>query len=180
MTAPTSTVVRRRAGVRVPLGRTARRAVLAVHLWSAGAWVGLDVALAALVVTALRADDAPRRAAVFQVLEVVAVWPLALAGLVCLGSGVVLGLATKYGLVRFWWVLIKLIINVLLSTLVLLLLRPNAHALADSGRRLAAGQPVDVDLSSLVMPPAVTMVALTVAVYLSVYKPWGRTRDTPS
>lgn len=170
----------RRAGVRLPMGRSARRGVLAVHLWSAGAWVGLDVALAALVVATLRADDDLLRGALFQAVEVVAVWPLALAGLVCLGSGIVLGLATNYGLLRYWWVLVKLVINVLLSALVLVLLRPNASALADEGRRLAAGKPVDVDLSALVMPPAVTMVALTVAVYLSVYKPWGRTRGTSS
>ena len=180
MTAATSTVVRRRAGVRLPLGRSARRAVLAVHLWSRrGAWVGLDVALAALVVATLRADDDARRAALFQAVEVVAVWPLApRRDWSAWAAGSCSGWPPRYGLVRFWWVLVKLVINVLLSVLVLVLLRPNAHELAADGRRLAAGSQVDVDLSALVMPPAVTMVALTVAVYLSVYKPWGRTRGT--
>lgn len=174
MTAATTTVVRR-DGARVPLSRPARRAVLVVHVWSAGAWIGLDVAMAALVVTALRTGDVSLRAALFRALGVVVVWPLTVAGLVCLASGVVLGLGTRYGLVRFWWVAVKLVINVLLSTLVLLLLRPNAQALADDGRRLAAGESVGVDVSSLVMPPTVTMIALTFAFYLSVAKPWGRT-----
>jgi hypothetical protein len=31
-----------------------------------------------------------------------AVWPLIATGLVCLASGVVLGLGTKWGLIRYW------------------------------------------------------------------------------
>jgi hypothetical protein len=157
-----------------PLSRSARRLVLAVHLWSAGAWIGIDVVLAALVVAGVSSDDVARRAVALQALELFAVWPLAAVGLLCLASGVLLGLGTRYGLLRFWWVAAKLVINLVLSTLVLVLLRPNVHRVAEEGRRLAAGEPVGTDLSSLVMPPTVTMVALTVAVYLSVYKPWGR------
>lgn len=162
-------------GARIPMSRTTRRVVLVVHVWTAGAWLGLDVAMAALVVTALRADDPALRAALYQALEVVVVWPLTVAGLGCLASGLLLGLGTRYGLLRFWWVAVKLVINLFLSTLVLVLLRPNAQALAGDGRRLAAGQRVDVDVSSLVMPPTVTVIALTFAFYLSIGKPWGRT-----
>ncbi len=157
------------------MSRATRRLVLVVHVWTAGAWLGLDVAMAALVVTALRADDPAPRAALYQALEVVVVWPLTVAGLGCLASGLLLGLGTRYGLLRFWWVAVKLVVNLVLTTLVLLLLRPNAQALAVDGRRLAAGKTVDVDISSLVMPPTVTMIALTFAFYLSVVKPWGRT-----
>jgi hypothetical protein len=46
------------------------------------------------------------------------------AGRWTLTSGVLLGLGTKYGLVRYWWVLVKLVINVVLVALVLILLWP--------------------------------------------------------
>jgi hypothetical protein len=161
------------------LGRPARRLVLAVHLWSAGAWIGIDVVLAVLVWTAVTSDDDARRAVVLQALELFAVWPLALAGLVCLVSGVLLALGTRYGLLRFWWVAVKLVINLVLSTLVLVLLRPGVHEVAEQGRALAGGEPVGLDLTSLVMPPIVSLGALTVAVYLSVHKPWGRITRRP-
>jgi hypothetical protein len=165
---------------RLPLRRTGRRVWLAVHLWSAGAWLGLDLALGAVVLTGLSSDEDTTRATCFQVLEVLAVWPLPLAGLACLASGVVLGLGTSHGLLRYWWVTVKLAINLVLTTLVLVLLRPNMRHVAGQGRDLAAGRDVSVDVSSLVMPPSVTVVALTVAVWLSVWKPWGRIRRAPA
>jgi hypothetical protein len=57
---------------------------------------------------------------------------------------------------------------------VALLLGAGMRPAGEQGRVLAAGGDVSVDVSSLVMPPTVTMVALTVAVWLSVAKPWGR------
>lgn len=154
--------------------RPARRLVLAVHLWSAGAWIGMDVVLGVLVATALTTDDTAVRAVCFQAFELFAITPLAVVGLVCLVSGVLLGLGTSYGLVRYWWVAVKLVVNVLLSVLVLVLLGPNMRDVAAQGRELAAGEQVSADVSALVMPPTVTMLALTFAVHLSVYKPWGR------
>ena len=57
-------------------------------------------------------------------------WPLVIVGLVTLASGVLLGLGTKYGLVRYRWVLVKLVVNVVLVTLVVLVLWPGLTTLA--------------------------------------------------
>ena len=43
------------------LGVRTHKAVLLLHILSAGAWFGLDVAMAALVFTAVTADDPARR-----------------------------------------------------------------------------------------------------------------------
>src|SRR5215210_2967423 len=96
------------------LGARTRKGVLAVHIVSAGVWIGIDVVMAVLIFTALLADD-DTKALCFRALELFAVWSLLTAGLVCLVSGVVLGLGTKYGLVRYWWVVIKLVLNILLT-----------------------------------------------------------------
>ncbi len=58
--------------------------------------------MAVVIFRALLADDDNSKALCFQALELFAVWPLLTAGLVCLSSGIVLGLGTKYGLVRYW------------------------------------------------------------------------------
>ena len=55
----------------------------------------------------------------------------------CLAIGVLLGLGSRYGLVRYWWVATKLAL--LLSTLVLFLLRSGVHETAAIGREPAAG-----------------------------------------
>lgn len=67
-----------------------RKAVLATHLISMGAWIGVDAALAVLIVTGLLA--APGTAAIaFQALPLLIV-PMLVASLVCLVSGLILGL----------------------------------------------------------------------------------------
>jgi hypothetical protein len=160
---------------RVPLGRGARRAVLVVHIVAAGAWIGLDVVMGVFVLTAMTTEDRVVRATALQGLELFAVVPLLAVGLLCLLSGVLLGLGTKYGLVRFWWVAVKLVLNVVLTSLVLLALRPGVGEAAAAGRRLLDGVSVAV-ADQLVFPPVVSTTALVVAVVLSVFKPWGRIR----
>jgi Predicted integral membrane protein (DUF2269) len=154
----------------------ARRAVLTVHILGAGAWVGMDVVLGVLVVTARLTSSVGTEALCYRALALFAVGPLLAAGFVTLISGVVLGLGTNYGLVRNWWVAIKLVLNLVLVTLVALLLRPGVHEAARYGEALAAGNPTDASVHHLFMPPLVSGTALIFATILSVYKPWGRIR----
>lgn len=159
------------------LGRRTRKAVLVAHLVTAGAWIGLDVVMGVLVYQALTSSDVMARAASLQALEMVATWPLATLSLLCLGTGVVLGLGTKYGLMRFWWVAAKLVATVILCTLVLLVLGPGVTEAAAYGRALGSGERLpDTDISQLVFPPVVSTTALVLATIVAVYKPWGRVR----
>ncbi|MBC3191918.1 hypothetical protein H7X46_12675 [Pseudonocardia sp. C8] len=169
-THPRPTRTPRRLGVRT------RRAVLVTHIASAGAWLGVDVAMAVLIVTAMTTDEPATLIFSLQTLELVSIWPLLACGLLCLLSGVALGLGSKWGLVRYWWVAVKLVLNVVLTGLVLVALRSEVTTQAELARRLAAGEAVTFDLGNLVFPPTVSPTLLLVAITLSVVKPWGRIR----
>jgi hypothetical protein len=93
---------------------------------------------------------------------------------------VVLGLGTRFGLVRYWWVAVKLAMNVVLCLLVVFALRPGLGEVVEHGRVLAAGGVSDADISSLFFPPAVSLAALSAATVLAVFKPWGRIRRSPA
>ncbi|MER6992594.1 hypothetical protein ABT337_21595 [Saccharopolyspora hirsuta] len=153
-----------------------RKAFLAVHLLSAAAWFGIDLALGTLVVTALVTDSPQTAGAALQAVGIFAVWPMFGTSLVCLASGAVLGLGTKYGLLRYWWVVVKLAINVLFSVLILAALRPGINEAADIGTRLAAGDTTAEIPANLLAPVAVAPTLLITAYLLSVFKPWGRLR----
>ena len=153
-----------------------RKLVLLLHILASGAWLGLDVVLAVLVFTARATSDPQTTAFCFRALELVAIWPVGTAALASLVTGVLLGLGSKYGLVRYWWVAVKLAMNVILSVLVIFSLRPGLHEVGGYGRRLAADLPTSYDSTTLMMPPIVSTTALLLAFVLSVYKPWGRTR----
>jgi hypothetical protein len=162
------------------LGARTRKGFLVVHIVSAGAWIGIDVVMAVVVFTGLLGDDDNTKALCYQALELFAVWPLLTTGLVCLASGVVLGLGTKYGLVRYWWVAIKLVLNIVLTALVLVALRPEVSKVAEQGRQFAAGEPASLAVGNLIFPPIVSPTALLIAVVLAVFKPWGLIRKRPA
>jgi uncharacterized membrane protein len=161
------------------LSGRARKILLVTHIVAAGIWIGLDVAMAVLVFTAMSADDRLTAAAALQMLRLITVWPMATTGLVTLVTGVVLGLGSKYGLVRYWWVLIKLVVNVVLCILVLTALRGGVAEAAAAGRQMAAGTLDGWTSSDMIFPPIVSTGALLSAFLLSVFKPWGRVRRQP-
>jgi hypothetical protein len=165
-----------RPTVRWRLGVNTRKGVLLVHIASAGAWIGIDVVMAVLVFTALWSDDDRTKALAFRALELVAVGPLLATGLVCLLTGILLGLSSRYGLVRYWWVASKLALNLLLTALVLVALAPEIADAAERARQFDAGVPAPLGIGDLIFPPIVSPTALLVAFVLAVFKPWGRIR----
>ena len=161
---------------RIKLGAGQRKAVLLVHILSAGSWIGVDVTMAVLVFTARVTDDPATAALCYRALRLFAVWPMVGSGIVCLASGILLGLGTKYGLLRYWWVAVKLVINVALCTLILLALRPSVLDVAAYGTA-TADQNTATAAGSLIFPAIVSPTALLIAMVLSVFKPWGRIRS---
>ena len=157
------------------LGARTRKVVLVVHIVSAAVWIGIVVVLGVVIFTALLADD-NTKALCYRALELFAVWPLLTTGLVCLVSGVVLGIGTKWGLVRYWWVAIKLALNIVLTVLVLVALRPEVTEAAEQGRRFMAGEAASLAVGDLIYPPIVSPSDLLIAVVLAVFKPWGQIR----
>ncbi|MET8765238.1 hypothetical protein [Lentzea sp. NPDC004782] len=159
-------------------GRT-RKVVLLVHVLSAAAWLGIDLALGILVVLALSTSDTTTAGIAVQAVDLFAIWPMFGASVVCMISGVVLGVGSKYGLVKYWWVAIKLVMNVGMSLLIAFALRPGVREAARIGARLLAGDPAAVIPSDLLHPVVVAPTLLLTAYILSVFKPWGRIRKSP-
>lgn len=161
------------APARIRLSPRTRKVVLITHIASAGAWLGLDLALGALVFTAFTAEARPAAAAAASIASL-ATWPLIVIGVLTLVSGILLGLGSKFGLARYWWVLVKLALNLVLVTLVVLVLAPGTGALAASALdSLESGASLELR-STLVFPPIVSSTAVIVAMSLAVIKPWGR------
>jgi hypothetical protein len=153
-----------------------RKLWLVLHVLSASAWIGIDVLVAVLATVGITSDNPARRGLAYQAFGTFVWWPMLTAALICLITGLVLGWGTKWGLIRFWWVTIKLVLNVVLCTLILLLLRQTMPEAMAYGVAVAAGTPATIDVNALIMPPIVSLTALTAATVLSIYKPWGRIR----
>lgn len=156
-----------------------RKGLLTAHIVTAVSWIGVDMVLLVLALTALTSTDPRTVAASYVALGAFTVVLLVPAGVLTLATGLLLGAGTRWGIVRYWWLTVKLVITVVLTTLVILLLRPRVAEVASraeqaDGAGLSRDQlgnlPVD-----LLFPPIVSIVALIVATVLAVYKPWGKT-----
>jgi len=133
--------------------------------------------MAVLIFTAVFTNDDSTKALSYQALGLFVVWTLLVVGLICLASGIVLGLGTKYGLVRYWWVATKLALNLLLTALVLISLRGEIAEKGELGGRFLAGDQVTLgNVGDLLFPPIVSPTVLLIAMVLAIFKPWGRIR----
>jgi len=153
-----------------------RKLWLVLHLLSAGAWIGIDVIVAVLVTVGRFGGSPARRGLAYQALGTFVVWPMLTSALVCLVTGLVLGWFTKWGLLRYWWVAVKLALNLVLCTLIVVALQPGMAEVRAYGAALSAGAPTALDVADLVFPPTVSLTALSLATVLAVDKPWGRLR----
>ncbi len=146
------------------LPRGVRTALLTVHVILSVGWLGLDAALFALAV-ALGVTGDPVYGPALALLGRVLLPPLALGAL---GTGLALSLGTRWGLVRYRWVLAKFVITVVMVVAAILVLAPTLQELA-----VGAAGPARFEA---IVPTAVALVLLLTATALSVVKPGGRTR----
>jgi hypothetical protein len=151
-----------------------RKFALTAHVVSSVGWLGAVAAFLALGVVGVTSDDADTVRGAYLVMEPAA-WfalvPLAFASLL---TGLVQSLGTTWGLFRHFWVLFKLLIN-LVSTIVLLIYMETFTYMAD-----VAADP-EADLSEVrnaspALHAALALLLLLVATTLAVYKPRGMTR----
>jgi hypothetical protein len=160
----------------IPFSGRAYKAVFMAHVVFALGWLGVDVVLLVLAVTGLTSDDARTVATAYHAMSLFTLQLLIPAGLLTLATGILLGLGSKFGLIRYWWVVGKLAINIVLTLAVLFALRPSINEAEEAGRELTPRAELGGLPADLVFPPAVSIVALGFATYLSIFKPWGRMR----
>ena len=86
-----------------------RKAVLVLHLLGVGAWLGIEVVVGIMAAVGAGSGDAADRGLALQVIGTYLAGPMLAAGLIVLVTGLVLGWGSKWGLVRFWWVAVKLV-----------------------------------------------------------------------
>jgi uncharacterized membrane protein len=161
----------------VDMTRKMRKFVLLAHILSSVSWIGVDLVMGVLSFRGLTTDDPQTVATAYGGLALFCVPLLLTLGLLTLTTGVVLGLGTRFGLARYWWVVTKLVITVAFCVLILVALRPT---LAEAGTQTAL---VDATLPerltdvrrNMIFPPIVSTSMLLFASWLSVYKPWGVT-----
>jgi hypothetical protein len=151
-----------------------RKFALVAHVSSSVGWFGAVLAFLALAVTGVVTRDDQLAQAAYVMMEPVAWYVIVPLNLASLATGLVSSLATSWGLLRHYWVLAKLLINVV-ATVVLLMYMQTLGRLAGVARQGSTGDLAGLrDLSPIVHTGA-AVVLLLLAMVLAVYKPRGVT-----
>lgn len=150
-----------------------RKLALLAHVTSSVGWLGAVAAFLALAVIGMTSRDPATVRGVYLVMEPAAWYALVPLAFAALLTGIIQSLGTPWGLFRHYWVLFKLLINVI-ATAVLLIYMGTFRSMA----ALAADQ--DTELSAVrsfspVLHSALALAMLLLAMVLAVYKPRGVT-----
>lgn len=149
-----------------------RQWILFAHVVLSVGWLGAGAANVVLAVTAASATAAETRRVCYQLInriDLALVIPLAFGSL---ASGVLISLATKWGLWRYWWVVIKFVLTVaviVFSTFGVGAWVEQSIAATAAGE---AGSPVAVPL---VVGALGNVAAFLFMTWASIAKPWSRT-----
>jgi hypothetical protein len=158
-------------GASMPVRKVARQWLLFAHVVISLGWMGAGAANVVLAVTAGMTSSSETRRACYQLinrLDFALVIPLAFG---TLASGVVISLATKWGLFRYWWVLVKLVLTlamILFSTFGVGVWVEVSMAATAS---VSEASPV---ASTLVVGAAANIVSFLFMTWASIAKPWPR------
>jgi uncharacterized membrane protein len=152
--------------VQIPMSPSVRRAVLTGHIIASVGLLGDCAGILAINIRAATTGDPGLAAASYELLDMFSMAfgiPLSFASL---GTGLALGLGTKWGVLRHRWVTSKLLLILSVILVGAFVIGPATAAMLD-GRGGAEG--------TLIVASAYDVLALSLATGLSVYKP-GRRR----
>jgi hypothetical protein len=153
-----------------------RKLALTAHVTVSVGWLGAVIAFLALSVIGLTSQDPQTVRGAYLVMEPtgwVVLVPLSLASL---ATGLVCALGSAWGLFRHYWVLFKLAIN-LVATTVLLLYTQTLAYLADAATAttLSGNELRGLRDPSPTLHAAAALLLLLAATTLAIYKPRGMT-----
>lgn len=158
-----------------PRRRLGRHLVTA-HIISSVALLGTDASLLVLGLAG-RTGSAP--STVYPAMSLLATWLIGPLAVLALGSGIAVATVNRWGLFRHGWVTVKLVVTAVLTTLVLVLVRPGLGRAADAALRLTTDpvlSPGRMTLFAIV--PAAALALLIGNVLLGRYRPGEANRRT--
>ena len=152
-----------------------RKLALTAHVSSSVGWLGAVASFLALAVAGLTSVNAQIAGAVYLAMELTTwfvIVPLSFASLV---TGLIQSLGTTWGLFRHYWVVAKLLLNIVATVILLVHTQPISRVAAAAAETTLSGTDLRQLRIQLVADAAAALLALLVATTLSVYKPAGMT-----
>ena len=128
-----------------------------------------------MAVVGLASGSEPMVRGAYLAMQVTAWFVILPLAVVAVASGVVSSLTTRWGLFRYYWVVLKLLIALLATGVSLMHLSPIDLLATSAGRTGNLGHDLDQARALMVYASVAAVVVLLALVALSVFKPRGMT-----
>ena len=160
------------------LTTSARKLSITAHVVSSVGWLGSVAAFLALSVAGATSRDGDVVRGAYVSMNVIGQFVIVPLSLASVSTGLIVSLGSSWGLFRYYWVLMKLLLTI--GATVLLLLH-QFTAVSGAARRVVqqqstVGPTVGPLATQLIVDAGLGFLVLLVTTVLSIYKPWGRTR----
>lgn len=148
--------------------------VLTSHVTFSIGWVGAVAVFLALAINGLKSNNEQLVRACLLAMKISGWFVILPLCLTALATGIVQAIWTKWGLFRYYWIVVKLFLTLGSTILLLLHLQP-IDELAN-----AASQPAFSDskhapqIIDLIAKSGAAILVLIIITTISIYKPWGK------
>lgn len=154
---------------------TLRKFVRTAHITFTVGWLGAVSGFLVLAIAGLTSQDPQIVRAAYLAMDLMArfvIVPLSIAPLILTGPWLSLG--TPWGLARHYWIIAKLVINILSTAILLIHLQPIGYLSRAAAEATLSNADWNLRIQ-MVAASGAGLVALLVATGLAVYKPRGMT-----
>lgn len=170
---------------------SARKWALWAHILSSSLWLGSAVAMMLLVIVRDRLPQSPLEVYAFSfctklIDDYIIIGTCGVSAL----SGALLSWKTRWGLLNHWWIVVKIIVTVVMlatgagflgpsineTELILRGVREHSSSLTDA----VQGTRYDFVHTAVIVVGVIQVVVLATVMWISVFKPWGKTGWFPS
>lgn len=155
-----------------------RKLALTAHVAFSVGWLGAVAGFLVLSIAGLTSQNAEVIRASYVAMDLMGLSILVPMSLAALATGLVLSLGTEWGLLRYYWVLVKFGLTILITMMLLL---HQFTAVAGAARRVSGTAPGTLPElghlgTQLVSDAGLGLLVLLMITTLSIYKPWGKTQ----
>ena len=159
------------------MSNSLRKLALTSHITFSVGWLGAVVVFLVFAITGLNTTDNELARAMFVSLETCTLFVIVPFCIASFLTGMVQAIGTKWGLIKHYWIIVKLLLTLFMTLLLFLHLKPIetlSAAAANSSSFSAANE--SGAAMELIKKAAAAIIGLITVVGISVYKPWGKTK----
>jgi uncharacterized membrane protein len=160
------------------LNQKKKQLIVALHVISAASWIGGTMGLILLLIYLKSAANGEQLAYTLSSMEVIDDNLLKYPALLTLLTGVLLSVWTQWGLVKHYWVAIKLVLTVATIMMGILFLDNWTASLGemieDMGLATLQSREFQTTWSSIIVMAGFNLASLLLMVFITYFKPFGK------